>query len=176
MDKEDLLLEQWKMASELHRHEDRLTWQRFSYFVTLTGILISGLGLVLTQKGVDPTTQEFAMFLISLFGAIVSLTFLLIFRRAYYYHIYRIKQAKAAEEKLLKDGERVLTVYITGLDFTNEGVEKFPLLKETRCEAPFWPESRATPTNVLIIALAGFATLLWAGAFLVAIFLLLCGC
>jgi len=46
MDKEQLLLEKWKMASELHRHEDNVTWQKFNYFVTLNAALLTVLAVI----------------------------------------------------------------------------------------------------------------------------------
>jgi hypothetical protein len=110
MDEKDFLCEQWKMAAELHRHEDNLLWQRFSYFVTLTGILASGLAILLTaDEGKSEIIKDYRyLFLaaVSFFGASISLAFTFIFRRAYLYHILRICQAEQAEirlEKLLDD-------------------------------------------------------------------------
>jgi hypothetical protein len=109
MDKNGFLFEQWKMASELHKHEDNLLWQRFSYFVTLTGILVSGLAIFFTADksniasdiNIDVSKYQYAfMAAASFFGAIVSLVFASIFKRAYLYHILRICQAEEAEKKL----------------------------------------------------------------------------
>ncbi len=116
MNKEDLLLEQWKMAAELHQNEDRLIWQRFSYFVTLTGILISGLGVALTAKTKDDDTQYLLLVVISMFGSVVSLAFSSVFQRAFYYHIHRIRQTAQIEKDLLIDGKQVLTLYQRGVD------------------------------------------------------------
>jgi hypothetical protein len=82
--KGQLLFEQWKMASELQRHEDNLLWQRFSYFVTLTGVLVSGLGVVLTNSR---HPYRFLV-IISFLGALVSLEFAFVFRRAYLFTFF----------------------------------------------------------------------------------------
>jgi len=146
MNKEDLLLEQWKMASELHRHEDELTWQRFSYFVTLTGILASGLGLVWTTSSMSATSFKVISIAISTFGVVISLVWSLIFKRAYMYHLYRAAQAKEAEQALQVNNERVLTLYEKGL--------KEQKLVRVSIFARF-------PTNDLIFFLALFVTLSW---------------
>ena len=90
MNKEDLLLEQWKMASELHRHEDEHSWQRFQYYITLTGILVSALGVVWTTISISPVNTKVAICIISAFGAVTSLVSALIFKRSFMYHLYRI--------------------------------------------------------------------------------------
>jgi hypothetical protein len=41
--KEDLLLEQWKAAIELHKHEDILSWNKFSYFTTMNATLLGAI-------------------------------------------------------------------------------------------------------------------------------------
>ncbi|MBN1202304.1 MAG: hypothetical protein JXJ20_10650 [Anaerolineae bacterium] len=149
MKRDDLLLEQWKMSSELHRHEDRLVWQRFNYFVALTGILISGLGLVLTQNNVEAEERKIALFFISLFGLLVSVIFLLMFKRAQYYHHYRITQAKEAEKALQVDGEQVLTVYTEKL--TKGAIKANPFCWIFGCIS----------TNNLIFVLTLIVTLCW---------------
>jgi hypothetical protein len=111
MNKEDLLLEQWKMASELHRHEDEHSWQRFQYYVTLTGILVSALGVIWGTTSISPTAREIAIRIISIFGVVTSLVFALIFKRSFMYHLYRVAQAREAEEALKINNERVLTLY-----------------------------------------------------------------
>ena len=111
MNKEDLLLEQWKMASELHRHEDKHSWQRFQYYVTLTGILVSALGVIWGTTSISPAAREIAIRIISIFGAVTSLVSALIFKRSFMYHLYRIAQAREAEEALRINNERVLTLY-----------------------------------------------------------------
>ncbi len=93
---QEFLLEQWKMASELQRHEDSLTWERFSYFVTLTGFLATGYGYAFGAN--EPRFLR----IISAGGAIISLAFACVFRRAYLYHTLRIRQASEAEQRLQK--------------------------------------------------------------------------
>lgn len=152
MKKKDLLLEQWKMAAELHQREDQLLWQRFSYFVALNGILISGLGAVLTAKNATPNKQHLFLLVVSMFGSIVSLAFSSIFRRAYYYHVYRIDQADKAEEALKIRGERVLTVYIEGID-----------QKKVKANRFVWCFARPFTGNV-VFALTLFIAVVWLSA------------
>jgi len=111
MDKNYLLLEQWKMASELHRHEDRHSWQRFQYYITLTGILVSAIGVIWTAKTIDAEAIKTAFIIISVFGAVTSFVFALIYKRSWVYHKYHIARAKETEEKLKVDDQRVLTLY-----------------------------------------------------------------
>lgn len=73
MDRQELLLEQWKTASELHRHEDNLAWQKFNYFITLNGILVSAFGIVLSGSVTNQIDTKIASIAISGFGAFVSL-------------------------------------------------------------------------------------------------------
>jgi hypothetical protein len=115
MNKEDLLLEQWKMASELHRHEDNLTWQRFSYMVTINGVLASAVGIIWSTS-TKLFNQRDAFILISLFGIITSLVFTFILRRAFMYQKYRITQAKQTEKKLLINDKQILNLYEFGLE------------------------------------------------------------
>lgn len=119
-DKDLLLLEQWKMAAELHRNEDRLMWQRFGYFVTLTGILISGGGFVLTSEIIKPDEEDLFLKGLSLFGFSVTWAFASILRRSHLYHNHRIVQAAAAEVELANDLAERPRVYGEG------GVDKKP--------------------------------------------------
>jgi hypothetical protein len=103
MNKEDLLLEQWKTASELHRHMDNLIWQHFQHFVTVNGVLLSALAVI--WSGITSSTAlkqgalAFASTVISTFGLNFSLVWCLIQRRQQLYHRYRCAQAKTTEKK-----------------------------------------------------------------------------
>lgn len=91
--------------------EDELSWQRFQYYITLTGILVSALVVVWTTTSISPVSREVAIRIISVFGAVTSLVSALIFKRSFMYHLYRIAQAKKAEEALKVNNKRVLTLY-----------------------------------------------------------------
>ena len=146
MNKEDLLLEQWKMASELHRHEDKHSWQRFQYYVTLTGILVSALGVIWGTTSISPGAREVAIRIISIFGAVTSLVSALVFKRSFMYHLYRTAQAKEAEEALRINNERVLTLYEKDLGEQKLiGVSIFGRIS----------------TNDLVFYLTSFMTLFW---------------
>lgn len=146
MNKEDLLLEQWKMASELHRHEDRHAWQRFQYYVTLTGILVSALSVIWGTASITPGVREIAIRIVPMFGAVTSLVSALIFKRSYMYHLYRIAQAREAEEALRIDNERVLTLYEK--DLREQKLVRVSIFGRI-------------PTSHLVVFLTSFMTLVW---------------
>ena len=89
MNNEDLLLEQWKTAAELHRHMDNLAWQQFHHFVTVNGILVSALALMWSSTPLN-RRLTFASIAMSVFGLAFSLTWCIIQRRSQLYHRYRI--------------------------------------------------------------------------------------
>jgi hypothetical protein len=118
--KEDLLLEEWKTASELHRHMNDMIWQRFRHFVTVNGVLLSALAV--SWSGITPnsaptqSTLSFASAVLSAFGLDFSIVWLFIQIRGDMYQRYRFAQARRAEEQLIVDNERVLTLYENPLD------------------------------------------------------------
>jgi len=116
--KEELLLEEWKLASELHRHEDSLTWQKFNYYITLNGILLSVLCVVWSDFAVNPNNPNLRLVsaVICAFGALVSLVWFAMHKRGQLYQHYRIAQAKEIEKDLKIDGEQVLDLYAKGLN------------------------------------------------------------
>jgi len=116
MNKEELLLEQWKIASELHRHEDNLTWNRFNYFVILNGILLSIFSAISSGAAGNHIDIKRVSILLSVVGVLTSLIWFLMQVRGKLYHRYRNEQAKDTERQLLINGERVLTLYEVGLD------------------------------------------------------------
>lgn len=93
-------LEQWKIASELQKNEDTLTWQRFNYYVTLMTILATGVAYILASSEFEATERYSFLALLSLIGIIVALAFASIFVRAYRYQRLRRLQAAAAEKRL----------------------------------------------------------------------------
>ena len=95
--KEQLLLEQWKGALELHKHTDQMCWQNFNYLLIINGILFSALGVIWSkEKSID----VFPIELISIFGLIVTFSLVYTQIRAIKYNKYRIMQAKKAEKDL----------------------------------------------------------------------------
>jgi hypothetical protein len=116
MDKNDLLLEQLKLAAEMHRSQDDLMWQRFNAFVTLTGILLSGLGIILAADRVSSGNKQIATAIFSFLGFIGSFTFASVLRRVYLYHSHRIGQAAEAEKQLATGLGGKSRVYVKGID------------------------------------------------------------
>jgi hypothetical protein len=145
--KEELLLEQWKMASELHRHEDNMTWNRFIYFLTINGILLSVFGTIVAAAVVNKVVLSI---MISAFGAFISLAWFMMQIRGKFYHRYRNEQAKDVERRLLVNNERVLTLYETGLDEQ--------ILFEIN---PLWKKLIFLSTNNLVLLLSLVAFVLW---------------
>lgn len=112
--KNNLLLEQWKMAVELHKHEDNLIWQKFNYFVAIHGILVSAMLILVSSTGteVEPIVGKGIIAITaSLFGFISSVAWFLIQYRGKLYQNLRVEQAKKVEKELKVDGEQVLTLY-----------------------------------------------------------------
>jgi hypothetical protein len=73
VDREELLLNQLRIASELHRHMDDMVWQRFSYFVTLNGILVSVLVFAWSNNSSSDIRIRLAITGgVAFFGALVS--------------------------------------------------------------------------------------------------------
>jgi hypothetical protein len=118
MKKHDLLLEEWKMASELHRHMDNMAWQALNFFMATNGALFAILGAILISDKLahDNLITLFIAVVISLVGLTISLLWAFIQIRQQLYQYYRGAQAKRAEEKLKIDGERVLTLYEKNLN------------------------------------------------------------
>jgi hypothetical protein len=124
--KEHLLLEQWKMASELHRHMDNMAWQRFNYFVATNGLLVTALAAIGKDAfgkdafGKAPTDPvKVIAIAIPVIGLVVSIVWSSIQCRGQYYQYYRSAQARQTEEALTIDGERILSLYQWDLDEQN---------------------------------------------------------
>jgi hypothetical protein len=130
-ERKQLLLEQWKMASQFHLHTDNLAWQRASYFVAINGILLGVLGAITTDAafGIYPSSLLKAVFVaIPVFGALISGVWAVVQKRAQLYAYYRMAQAKRAAEALAADGEITLTLHEKGLceqDFDDPDLAKY---------------------------------------------------
>ena len=101
MDKDDLLLEQWRMASELHRHMDDIIWRRFDYFVGLNVVLLSALGYI-SHIETETWLKPVASVLLPLLGIFVSDKWSRIHARGQQYHILRKLQAENRERALVE--------------------------------------------------------------------------
>ncbi|MBI5407167.1 MAG: hypothetical protein HZA18_05675 [Nitrospirae bacterium] len=113
MDKNDLLLEQWKMAVEMHRHMDNMARQAFNYFIVTNGVLIAALATIINSDAFKEKNlfTLIITFAIPFIGFFVSLIWGLIQKREQLYQYYRAKQAERTEDTLRIDGERVLTLF-----------------------------------------------------------------
>jgi hypothetical protein len=110
MNREDLLLEQWKLASELQRHEDNLSWQKFGYGVAINGALLGAITI-----GPHENAPALLRLIVPLVGAAVCGAWHLMQTRVALYQLHRTKQARCAEEQLNKlEGATVLSVYREG--------------------------------------------------------------
>ena len=118
MDKETLLLEQWKMASELHRHTDKIAWEGFNYFIATNGFLFIVLGAIVTSDSFKQRTPLPLIMTVAIpiVGMIASSLWGFIQIRQQLYQYYRGAQAKQAEEALKIDGQRILTLYEKNLN------------------------------------------------------------
>lgn len=116
MDRNDLLLEQWKMAAELHRHGNEVTWNRFNYFIAMNGVLASAAAVVYSSHTQDLVQVRLPLSMLFLFGSFVSWAWFLAHCRGEAYNRYRQHQAGAAEDALKIEGEQILTVYANGLE------------------------------------------------------------
>lgn len=101
MNKQDLLLEKWRLASQLHRHMDDMVWRRFSYFMGLNGILVSALALIWVN-GSQQNNRWIGTAGIAAFGALTAYLWSKMQKRAQLYHAVRSRQAGEAEEMLLE--------------------------------------------------------------------------
>lgn len=109
----DLLIEQFKMAHELHKHEDNLVWQKFNYFIAVNGTLIGVLAATWKDLGHYP---YFFPKLFSMFGVAISLGWLWVTARGLGYHAMRVKQARWAEDLLIGSTSHRLAIYRRDLE------------------------------------------------------------
>ena len=139
MNRQALLLEQWKAASELHRQENELIWHRFNYFIAINVALTTSLAIVwftapTSQPNPNAHIGEAAL---SILGAVTSAIWAITQRRGQLYNRYRVAQARAAEEQLTIDNERVLTLYEK--DIVQQGAVPVPwLAKWSTQTVVFW--------------------------------------
>jgi hypothetical protein len=170
-DKESLLLRQWEMASELHRHMDNMAWQRFNYFTAINGVLLAALGAIVSSDTFNadprPCLLNVVTAVIPVTGAFVSWVWFLIQKRGRGYHHYRANQARQAEAALKIGGERILTLYQKSLneyvkDLDKEGFDEHGIKFPARLGRYF----RECPpgkwgTHCLVGVVAGFFAILW---------------
>lgn len=132
MTREELLLEQWKMASELHRHMENLAWQGLSIFIATNGGLMAVLGaLVISDRFLQKDLVSYGVSgAICVTGMLLSSIWGLLQMRQQLYMYYRVAQAKQAEEALTIDSERTLTLYEKNLN--EQDILSFPLLERYR--------------------------------------------
>jgi len=161
MDREELLLEQLKIASELHRHMDDMVWRRFSYFVTLNGILVSVLVFAWSNNSSNDIRIRLAITGgVALFGALVSFVWSKIQKRAQLYHCLRGNQARRAEELLIEatsDSKRPTEL---GEDQQELRVYGGRGVEEYRDVIP-WSRFGTTSTLDLVFCLALSLAILW---------------
>lgn len=185
VDRERLLLRQWEMASQLHRHMDNMAWQRFNYFTAINGVLLAALGAVVSSDPFNadarPCLLNVVTAAIPVTGAFVSWMWFLIQIRGRGYHHYRGNQARQTEARLKIGGERVLTLYqkplneyVKGLDkdgFDEHGVRFPPHLARyfKQCPPGRWG------THCLVGVVAGFFAVSWSVAVPFLVYLLF-GC
>ena len=159
-DREQLLLEQWKMASQLHQHMDNMSWRRASYFVAVNGILLGILGSIASVTAFmygTPLLLRVMLVAVPFFGALISWVWAVVQRRAQLYRYYRMAQVKQAEKALMVSGERVLTLHEKNL---NEQELDDPYLIKFK---PYLDESwiGKMETHGLLFVIAIILTTVW---------------
>ena len=154
--KSELLLEQWKLASQLHRHEDDITWRRVQYFLALNGTLMTVVG-VLWNNILSSNEDEliFITIAISLFGVLTCALWAFAQERARMYHFTWIQKAKECERLLLAEGETepTLSLYSKQLEENN----------------PDLPLRARLPVQKTVFAVAAILASLWFVSLIVAI-------
>jgi len=156
-----LLLEQLKIASELHRHMDHMIWQRFNYFIALNGLLLSALTVIWFSTA-DKTPLGFGLAItavIALFGGFVSFVWSKIQKRAQLYHRLRTTQARTAErasiESILNQADTTEDQWMLEI-YRYKGVEEHEDIKSICCS-----RFGMTPTNDLVFTLSMILLALW---------------
>jgi hypothetical protein len=128
-ERDQLLLEQWKMASQFHLQMDNMAWQRAGYFAAANGVLLGVLGSIASITEFTeftgfiyrtPLLWRGMMAAIPLLGMLISWVWAVVQKRGQLYHCYRLAQARRTEETLTAGGERVLTLYEKGINKLDE--------------------------------------------------------
>lgn len=112
--KELLLLEQWKLASALHRHIDTQILSQLNYFIGFNLALFTLLGGALSLLDFVPSLV--IILALSVLGVFISNNWYRSHIRQVAYHSYRVLQARETEKLLLIDGEQILTLYAKGVN------------------------------------------------------------
>ena len=77
-----ILLEEWKTASELHQHEDDLSWRKFNYFIAANSVLISVIAAGWSVDAKLEVINLAALFIpVSIFGTLISFVWTLTQKR-----------------------------------------------------------------------------------------------
>ena len=76
--KTDLLKLQWTLASEIHRHEDNLIWQRFSYFVLMIGGVFAFIASIIDRVYGNSKLHIIFMALVFFVSGTVSIALFLV--------------------------------------------------------------------------------------------------
>jgi len=165
--KEQLLLEQLQIASELHRHMDNMIWQRFNYFIALNGLLLSALTVIWFSRA-DKTPLGLGLAItaaIALFGGFVSFVWSRIQKRAQLYHRLRSTQAELAEGALIEsvlnqadmtEDQWVLQIYVQGFLKQCKDIKQYKDVWKVRCS-----RCGKTSTNELVFTLSMVLSALW---------------
>ena len=95
-----LLLEQWKTASQLHRHMDQMAWQGLSYFAAINGALLSVFSVILSSESLSIPLKGILGLCIALFGGSASLVWSKVHKRMQMYHCLRSHQTNTKEQAL----------------------------------------------------------------------------
>lgn len=114
MDKDEFLMEQWKMAAEFHRHQDDLVWRRFDYVIGFTVFLLTAFGYVWHVES-EAWFKLITVSLLSAIGIFISDKWSRLHTRTQLYHALRVTQAKNIEKALAErlDLQKPL---VTGLE------------------------------------------------------------
>ena len=88
--REKLLLEEWKMASELHRHMDSMAMQGLNYFLAGNAALAAVLGIIASSGGFSGQDRVASLVAaaIAVVAAVVCVVWVHVQRRQQLYHHY----------------------------------------------------------------------------------------
>ena len=141
MTDDKLLIEQWKLASELQKHEDNLSWGKFQYFTAFNSALLAALAFLQDNDLED----SFLFIVIPVLGFALSVSWRFVHERGRAYHKSWIEIAKKSEEQLSENLENKLILYSLTLE------KQFPKLG-------FWEKK---PTQEIVSYITIFAIAAW---------------
>lgn len=155
----DFLLEQWKTASELHRHMDQMAWQSLSYFTALNGGLLSVFVVVWSSEPLSIHGKKLLGFGIAVFAALASFVWSKVHKRMQLYHRLRVGQANAKERALeeLTLGQTGATGVQCTLIYDGSPIQKHKdVMDDVPCSK--WGK---TPNHTLVFWLAIVLMAVW---------------